>query len=179
VNAPESICAYYSAGKYFGVRLKALRRQYPGAHITAMVPHGHALTDTDCAQLDAVVETEQTSYSPRQTVACLRLVRQIRAGRFGLFVVMFDSLQLNLLAALSGAAQAECWTNENRIILLPRTISGTLLRLAARPAAGVVRLAWVAVHVYGNPCQPGPVTDHSPPERGPAKGWNPRYRPPR
>lgn len=129
MNATPYICAYYSEGPGYLTRLKSLRARFPHGRICAMVPLGQALSDEERAETDDVVETSQAHYSPRELRACLSLLRMIRRRRFDLFMVMFDSIQLNLLAALSGARRRECWTQDHCIVRLPRSVPGVLWRV--------------------------------------------------
>ena len=146
-QAPH-ICVYYSEGLNYLERLRALRRREPDARICAMVPAGYCPSEAERAVADEIVEMECGHYSPRDVRACLRLVRRIRAERFDGFVVMFNSLQLRILAGLSGARRCACWRGDNEI--QPLTTSALLVPacLVFEAVRGwtAYAVAWTAVH---------------------------------
>ncbi len=144
----ERICAYYSADADYSARLTHLRRRHPEAHITAMIPPHYAISKQEREGVDEVIQTERDAYTPRDPRACMELIRRIWSGRYTRFVVMHDSAQLTLLAALSGARRPECWDGEGQIHELPRFPVDTLLRLVVRPLLGHIRLIGTAAVVY-------------------------------
>jgi len=122
MTEPRRICAFYSEGLNFVELLHHVRRRHPAGHIIAMVPAGHRTTEREKSLVNEVVYMELPHYSPVQVRACLRLVNDMRARQFDLFIVRFRSRQLRLLAALSGARHCESWTGDNVIRPLPNTL---------------------------------------------------------
>lgn len=111
------ICALYSHGPHYARVLRHLRQAYPEAVVTALVPPGfpneplEGLAHKRLDMPDAAVD--------RRGLRALRaLLPVVRRGRYGLFVVMFDSFRLRLLAALSGARERRCFTADGRFIRL-------------------------------------------------------------
>lgn len=155
------IGAYYSNGLLYGARLQALRRRYPDAHLSAIVPPGFTMPTGTREIVDEVIETERTHYAPRDLPACLRLVRVLRAGNYDRFVVMFDSVLLNALAMLSGARHPECWNAESRILPMPRTPLGLVYRVLLRNPVCHARYAWVWLRTRQRVLQ-GPLADGRP-----------------
>lgn len=139
MSNPLKICVFFSKGDLFVERLVAVRRRYPDAYVCAMIPARYEQAEALLKHVDEIIRTERDGYSVRTPGACARLVRQIRNRRFDLFIVMFDSAQLNLLGGLSGAKRVECWDTENRIHVLRRRVSTAALRLTGRRMWGAVR----------------------------------------
>jgi len=143
MNHRPNVCVYYSEGPNFGARLRAVRKRFPNARVCAMAPPARSLTDEEQDLVDEVICTAHDHYSPLHLQACWSLVRRIRRARFDVFVVMFDSLQLNLLTGLSRARRAECWDSEGRIFQLPHSLPAAILRVASRPVLGRTKWAWI------------------------------------
>ncbi len=142
------IAAFYSRGPHFERMLAELRRQYPEAHLCAMVPRGYPVETLD-SLADECWETECSSGSLRQSGALLRLLGAIRRRRFSLFAVMFPSLKLELLARASGAPQRMCRTVDGRMILLNSPLIAVLFGTALRRLRGEItclRIAWCVRH---------------------------------
>jgi hypothetical protein len=137
------VCAFYSKGRGFLDVLRCLRAQYPGAELVAMTPPGYEMSSEEKAEASRVVATELAAYSAGSPRAFLRLVRQIRASRYDVFVITFDSTRLRILAALSGASSCAYCSLDGRIVPIGPTVAGTLAAAAARNAWGRVVYAWV------------------------------------
>jgi hypothetical protein len=145
-KAPRT-CVFYSLGNNYPRILKEVRARYLGTRLCAMVPPGHPFTSEDLAPADEVIETERARYSPRDVGACLRLIRGIRAGRFDRFVVLFESRQLQILAALSRAPHCECWIIDGRVVALSPSVLGVFRRGATRVLRGIITYirTWMVV----------------------------------
>ena len=143
------VCAFYSQGPHFIRMLERLRIEYPGAALSAVVPPDYPATDEVLEHADAVLTTERPHLSPRNASACLRLVRQLRAGRYHTFAVMFDSNQLRVLAALSGAPRCLHATMDGRLVPLGRSVAVALAGIVFRGMLGrlVYTGIWLIVHV--------------------------------
>lgn len=139
------ICAYYSHGPHFARMLQGLREAHPNAHVTAMLPPDYPVSDDVERWADAVVRTEFAQYSPRDLAACRRLLGQIRAARYDVFAVMFDSDLLCLLAALSGARGCLHATPDGRLVPLSASFIVAFLRTVAHQGLG--RLVYAVVYL--------------------------------
>jgi hypothetical protein len=102
MKEPEKIGAFYSYGPHYRRLLKHLRETYPEAEISAFVPSGYP-EDFLADLADHVVHTGLAPGNSGGLSGMLALLRTLRRERCGLFVVMFASPKLRLLAALSGA----------------------------------------------------------------------------
>ena len=112
MNQSERVCVFFSVGSDFAKVVKIIRARNPGAHITAMTPPDFP---TDGIPADEVIRMEVDRYRPWQVARVRRLARQLRAGRYDRFVVLFPSTKLKILASLSGAPQCECWGADGRV----------------------------------------------------------------
>ncbi|HEO71383.1 MAG TPA: hypothetical protein ENN80_08975 [Candidatus Hydrogenedentes bacterium] len=81
--------------------------------------------------------------------ACGRLVEQLRAARYDCFAVMFDSNQLIVLAALTGAAQCLHGAMDGRLEPLPSNIIASTALVTGRALLGHIAYAaaWLAVYL--------------------------------
>lgn len=149
MNRKKRVCMYYSEGPHFVRVLKIARETYLNAEITAMLPPDYPASEEIGALTDCIVETERAHFSPRDMAACLRLLRQIRGAAFDVFIVMFDSNQLRLLASLSGASECLHGTIDGRLAPLPRSVAATLGGILLRTAWGhfVYAVVWLVVHL--------------------------------
>jgi DNA-binding transcriptional LysR family regulator len=137
------IGAFYSRGPHFGRVLARLREEYPEADITAHVPEGFP---------EAPVREHGARILYCGGAPPLRalpsLIRSLRAQRYDLFVVIFDSPKLRLLAAASGAKQRCCHTVDGRIFPLRTAFSRMLAGGIWRRLCGAIVYAriWCVVH---------------------------------
>lgn len=143
------IAVFYSLGPHFDRTLKQLRAEYPDGEITVLVPPGYPLSELALECIDQRVENEITHFSPTNVGACRRLVRGIRAGNYDLFAVLFDSMQLNILSALSGARERICCPPQGGLAAMRSTIPGIVAVEALRRTLGNVVYAgiWLVVHL--------------------------------
>ena len=150
------IGAFYSAGPHFLRMLTGLREAHPAAEIVVLIPPDYPRSEDLEALADAVLTTERTHYAMRDVRACRRLVKQLRQSRYDLFAVMFDSNQLRLLAALSGAPRCVHGTMGGRLAPLGRSVTRALAGMALRNLWGrmVYATVWLAVHCL--PVRTGP-----------------------
>lgn len=89
--------------------LAGLRRQYPDAHITAVVPVRAQIAPGDMEGADTVLPVE---LSPLRLVLkgmLFRVAGQLRECRFDLFILRFGTLKLRLLASLVAPGRCELW----------------------------------------------------------------------
>jgi hypothetical protein len=149
MNAPKRICAYYSVGPHYRRMLERLRQDHPDAVVAAWIPPGLTLTDTERRMADEIVVTERAHFSPTDVRACARLVRRIRAMRFDVFAVMFDSPQLQTLAALSGAKECVYTTPRGHRVPAPTSVIRVAAVWLGRNLWGrlVYAAVWLAVRV--------------------------------
>lgn len=147
-SQPRRFAVFHSPGHDLRPVLDALRHVEPHAEITLWAPKGHRLPEAAREMADAARETELPHYSPREVRACGRLVRGLRAQRYDAFAVLFDSPQLRLLAALSGAPQ--CWlaTGDGLLTALPANPLYVLGEETLRGIAGRLSYLRVWISVY-------------------------------
>lgn len=82
--------------------LKALRRGYPQAHITWAVGGWSRRAVEHHDMLDAILDTGPSANPARTPAEMLRLIRQLRAGKFDLAVSLVRSPLMSLALLLSG-----------------------------------------------------------------------------
>lgn len=163
MNEAKNICAFYSRGPHYLRVLKHLRREWPDATLTALVPPGYPHAPLE-GLVHHIHETARAAYSLRDLSALATLKRQISAESYDVFTVMFDSVKLRLLARLSGAPQAYCHTVDGRFFPLPRAITPLLARTLIRRIRGRITYAYI-YHVVHHRRVP------MPPETQPKDGY--------
>jgi len=154
MSAVKRICAFYSHGPHYAQVLKHLRKTYPDANITAMTPPGYPREPlTPLANRHA--ESAQATYSLRDIAALRLLLRQIRDGRYDLFVVMFDSPKLHLFARLTRVRRRYCYTADGRYYPLRLSLIRLLSTTLYRNLRGRITYAYIRYVVYHRPVQKG------------------------
>ena len=159
MNPPKRVCAFYSVGPHYRRMLERLRADYPDADIAAWVPPGVPLSDEERRLTNEVIVTEQTHYSPSNVRDCARLAQHIRAQRYDVFAVMFDSPQLQMLAVLSGAPERIYVTPRGRRVPLPSSGVWVMAEWLGRNVWG--RLVYAAVWFAVRSTKVKPVDDSS------------------
>jgi ADP-heptose:LPS heptosyltransferase len=145
---PQRIAVFYSKGRNFETVLKAVRHQYPQAGVTALVPSDYPASEEERALVNVVEATEEARYSPKHPAALMRLFQSIRAGRYDIFVITFNSPKLNILAAASGARTRIFCALDGRIRTIYPGFAKTIADIAYRNIRGRLTYAyiWLAVH---------------------------------
>lgn len=123
MNEIERICVFFSVGNDLAKVVRTVRARHPHSHITATAPPGFPM---DGVAADKIVLMEVSRYRPWHVARVRRLARQLREGRYDLFVVLFPSMKLKMLASLSGAPQCECWGVDGRVHRLDRSFWGNV-----------------------------------------------------
>lgn len=142
------ICAFFSVSQNFPAILQRLRAKHPNADIAAVIPPNYEASQAERDHASRIIVTEQAEYGPAHIRACLRLIRSLRKERFDRFVVVFDSPQLRILAALTGARKCECWDPDSQIIPLHRHLSAELAAVVLRKACGIAAALALYATVY-------------------------------
>ena len=137
------ICIFYSKGRRFFDVLRCLRAKYPAAELVAMTPPNYTMSPEEKAEANRVVTTELAAYSASTHQAFRRLVQQIRASRYDVFVITFDSTRLRILAGLSGAHSCAYCSLDGQVVLIRPSVAGTLAGALARNLWGRLVYAWV------------------------------------
>jgi len=143
----KRICALYRHGPHYIQMLRYLREHWPEARITAMTPPGYpqeALEDL----ADEVLEMGRSTYRLRDLLALPALLRQIKAGRYDLFVVMFDSPKLRMLAALTRIPRRACYTIDGRYFPLELRLIRFVADYLYRNIRGRITYAYIRHVVY-------------------------------
>ena len=146
----KHICAFYSYGAHYVRLLKRLRTEHPNAQLTALVPKGYPV-ETVAQWADETKETEQAEYGLGNAGALVRLLKSVRAERYDLFAVMFESPKLRLLAALAGARGRYCLTPDGRFVPLKLTGPALVLRFLYNNLRGRLRYAYIHYVVHHKP----------------------------
>jgi len=148
MTEPSLIAVFYSKGRSFLDVLRTVRQHHPGARITAIVPPGYPMPPEERAAADAVTETGQARYGACDGAGLIRLARQVRALRPGLFVITFDSPKLELLAAWIGVPAAWC-TFDGQLVPIRPTLANVPAHVVGRHLRGRTTYAgiWLATRL--------------------------------
>ncbi len=146
-GAIPTVGVFYSRGPHLIRTLQKMRERFPQARIVAYLPKGFPVSAEIGAAADEIVHTELTNYSPADLAACTRLVREFRSRRFAAFVIMFDSVQLKTLSALSGARTRLCCMPQGRVVELRAPIPIIFLEEILRRTVGAAVYFVVAAAV--------------------------------
>lgn len=149
----RNIAAYYSRGPHFARLLKELRKRYPEARLTAITPPGFP-QEALIGQADRMIHTSQAVYGLHEPGALFSLVGQLRKGKYDLFVVMFDSPKLRMLAALSGAKRRACYTTSGDYTPLGLSPFRQVFTMIYRGLQGRIRYRRIRRIVYTQPVKP-------------------------
>ena len=149
MNTPSRICVFLSKGRNFVDVLRGVRSVYPGGSIDAVIPLAYPLSDEERALADRVVETGQAHYGLRDAGPLLRLVRELQAPHYDLFVIMFDSPKLRILARLSNARACALHRLSNLVPIHP-SIPGVLADVIFRNVWGRAAYSalWIVVRLF-------------------------------
>lgn len=145
----KKIGVFYSVGPHLEKCLRAIRGTTPEGEITLYVPSGHSVSNAEKELATHVVETERAHYSPTDIKACIRLVSKLRSERFAEFVVMFDSVQLCLLASLTRADERTHCAQHGELKALTGSAIQILTQETTRRLRGLCTYValWIAVRI--------------------------------
>lgn len=152
MNSPARICAFYSRGPHYQRLLKTLRTQYPEATLHAVVPPSFP-PEVLQEVANEVRQTETAEWRLSSPGSLLRLLRQLRAERYDLFVTLFDSPKLRVLAALSGARVRQHYTVDGRLLPLRLAPLRNGIDAVRRNVRGRILYAYLRYVVYSKPVQ--------------------------
>jgi hypothetical protein len=150
MNETQRIGVFYSRGPHFLQALKHLRTRYPRAWIAALTPPEFPREFVE-GLCDEVIETGHAAYSMRDWRALLALRKQIRGGRFDVFVVLFPSLKQRLLAAFSGSRERYCFGIDGELRPLRWSIVSGLADALCRNVRGRLTYAYIHYVVHHRP----------------------------
>jgi hypothetical protein len=113
-----------------------------------MVPSAYLDTDAIAPLVDKVIKTRYTRYALHQPWRTLDLVKELRKGNYYRFIVIFDSVKLRILAAMSHAPACCCWALHGRVIPLETNVPHVLWDIARQIPRGWFRYLRVWLNVY-------------------------------
>lgn len=160
MSRPEHICVFHSRGPHFIRTLKRLRQAHPDAVITALTPPKYPAADEVAQYANELRTIELAHYSPADPAACWRLVQKIRAAHFTMFVVLFDSLQLRVLSAMTGIPKRACYALDGRVFPVRASIATSVIGAVSRNIFGRAVYAVLWVVVYGFRARQTSVSSH-------------------
>lgn len=122
--------------------LSYLRRCHPGAVIDVLLPEG-----ADEGRTHGASTVHYYRHAGLTTV--WSLLRRLRVSRYDLFVVLFPSSKLRLLAASCGAARKAVLLQNGRLVPLTDSLPRAFFRESFLMARGRTKYwrAWLSVHV--------------------------------
>lgn len=127
---------FYSLGQEFDQIIKSIREAFPDDHLVAMVPSAYVETEAIAPFVDEAIRTKYASYPSRQPWRTLDMIRTLRRERYDVFIVIFYSFKLRLLASLAGAPRVYCWALDGRVIPLETNIAAVLADIAKQTLLG-------------------------------------------
>lgn len=148
MTTPRKVLVFCNDGHHIPEVLASLRKRYPSSTLVAFVLPKIGLEESVGPLVDVIKVLRKPQYSLRDIMDCWELIRLIRQEQADVFVVLFNTFQLNCLASISGASYKECWDTENRIYALPSTLFGVLLSFAGRRLVGLYRYIWVSLEIF-------------------------------
>jgi hypothetical protein len=101
-------------------------------------PAGRVPGDRERGVVDRIIHAERAIYSMADLPGCLQLVRLVRSGSYDRLVVVYPTLAMRTLAALTRVPRSECWYVDNRIHTFEAGVVRTWATFAARFAADVL-----------------------------------------
>ncbi len=155
----KRVGVFYSVGPHFRTALKTARTL--GDRVIAIVPPHLEFEGETEGLIDETIRTEREHYSPRDVAACRRLLRQINDAKLDKFVVLFDSPQLKLLAALVEARKVYYCAPHGYVRRLDRSAARVVAAEMAIRARGWLRYAWLSILVRATPITPEPSPDRT------------------
>ncbi len=138
----KTIGALYSKGPHFLRMLAYLRKEHPSARLIALVPEGYPVEVLQAACDEVLV----IATGSRSLGGLRKLLGPLREARFDLLVVMFHSPRLRIVAALSAAREARCYTADNRIFPVSLRFASDTVQWLLRNARGRItywRIWWI------------------------------------
>lgn len=148
----KNICVFYSHGPHFGRTLKKVRKDYPQAQITAMVPPEFPAEALE-GLANRMVHTKDASYSIKEPGKVMALIKQIRRGNYDLFVTLFESPKLRILASRSGACERYCSSVDGRFFPLRGLLLNHILLQCWRNIKGRIRYRYICWVIRTQPIQ--------------------------
>ena len=145
----ERICVFYTVPEQYDSILKALRRKHPDSHITAIVPTAYVDASVVAPLVDEAVRPRYDRYPAYLPWRIVHLVRTLRRGNYDHFVVIFESVKLQLLAAMSGAKKSSCWALHGRVVPLETNVLKVAWSFVWRMPAcwGRILRVWFSVYI--------------------------------
>lgn len=132
----ERIFVICSLHQNFPKLLEVVRKGYPDAHITGIVPRGHLIIENERKHADDLLVATIPSFSVLHALGLLRLCGQLRAQQMDLFVTQFESIKLRTMIALSKPKAACAWLGGGQILTLSTSLTQTLTDLALHRVRG-------------------------------------------
>ena len=140
MSGAKHIAVLYSRGPHFIRALQVLRKVHSGATLTAIVPAEYDDKEALEGLADAVVTTSS---------GAVEVLRTIRNGRYDVFVVLFASPKLRLLASLSGARERMCCEPDGHRSPLVESPFGVVAAIGLARLRGHLTYArlWIIVRI--------------------------------
>lgn len=148
MNRNKHIGILYSYGPHFLRTVREVRQQEPDARITVYIPEGFPLEMLQDLNVETLSLTQGAGTKPTLASAFM-LLRALRRVRLDQFVVLFDSPRLQMLAALSQAAERWCYQLDGSKTPVRPTFMGSFLQTVRRGMVGRIRYVKIWLHVYG------------------------------
>ncbi|HDP35382.1 MAG TPA: hypothetical protein ENN29_09765 [Candidatus Hydrogenedentes bacterium] len=146
----KQVGVMYSYGPHFLKAVESAANNFPDATITALVPTNYPaerLTSYG-AQIRCCVPEPGAA---RSVGAVIRTLCAVRRGKYDVFVVLFPSVKLRVLAAASGAARRYCFGLDNNLAELKGNPMRILCEQVARRIKGQLLYWKIWMHIRLTP----------------------------
>lgn len=122
--------------------LDGVRRIHPEAYLVAIVSPHAAFPEDNPA--DEVLRVELSPLRLLLAGASFKMIKELRAQRFDLFIIRFSTLKLRILAALVASKKCEIWQSNGTIFPAAASFSATVRQYFAGRLSGMMTVgrAW-------------------------------------
>jgi ADP-heptose:LPS heptosyltransferase len=144
----QRLVVFCSLHHYFPKLLDIVRKHYPEAHITAVVPSTHQVVENERSCTDEILVAPIPSFSILRAPGLLRLCRDLRAREVDVFITQFESVKLRTIVGLSRPGQALAWLGGGQVLPLSTSLGATWRDLIVHRIRGYATTLAVGAQCY-------------------------------
>lgn len=140
-RTPRHIAVLYSKGPHLTRLLHSLRKTYPDANISVLLPEGYPKKN-----LETLADMVLYVRSVNSLCGRFKILTTVRAMQADMLVVMFPSAKLRIFSRLSGCPQQYCYSVNGQFIEVRVNLITEFANLVASRIQGIY--AWCKIKVY-------------------------------